>query len=239
MRPHIHRVRRWAPVLALITLLLLPATVSAHAELVETTPADGATVEGSPSEIVAVFSAALEDNSSLQLRNEAGDTIAEGGLDPDDAERLVISPVLELAPGEYEVRWTAATDDGHVERDTWTFTVVTPASPDPTATPSPTLEPTATSGATATPSPTLAPSATASSSPVATATPSASASPSTSASPIASASASPLPSPSGGDETPTGDSTSDAILPIIVGLAMVALVGGVLLTRRNRTTPPA
>ena len=83
-------------------------------------------------------------------------------LDPDDAARLLISPVPELAPGTYEVRWTSVTDDGHVERDTWAFTVTAAPTPTPSPTPSPTAEPTASATpaptATPEPSPTVAPS---------------------------------------------------------------------------------
>ena len=45
------------------------------------------------------------------------------------------------------------------------------------------------------------------------------------------------PSPSGDGGSSAGD-TNDVILPIIVALALVAIVGGFLLTRRGRATPP-
>src|SRR5687768_4192452 len=85
-----------------VAALLLPATVAAHAELLETTPADGATVEGTPTEISATFSEALEsDGSTLELRDGAGESLATGDLDPDDPARLLIADVPELAPGTY------------------------------------------------------------------------------------------------------------------------------------------
>jgi len=67
-----------------------------------------------------------------------------------------------LAPGDYEMRWQAATDDGHIERDTWSFTVeaaaATPAPPSPSASAS--AEPSASDVPTpeATPSVTVTPS---------------------------------------------------------------------------------
>ncbi len=152
----------WLVVGLLILSALIPSTVAAHAELVETSPAADATVEGTPTEISATFSEGIEPDSGLSLRDAAGDEIASGGLDPDDPARLLISPVPELAPGTYEVRWTSVTDDGHIERDTWSFTVTAAPTPTPSPTPSPTAEPTASATpeptATPEPSPTAAPS---------------------------------------------------------------------------------
>ena len=150
-----------APVL-LVALLLFPAPVVAHAELVETTPADGTIVEGTPPEIAAEFTEALEDTSSLSLRDADGTEIAVGARDDADRTRLVITDLPVLEPGDYEVRWTASSDDGHLERDTWRFTVVAPPTPTPTVAPSATTAPTAAptptpAPATAAPSPSPAP----------------------------------------------------------------------------------
>jgi methionine-rich copper-binding protein CopC len=149
------------------TLLLFPASVAAHAELLEATPADGATVEGTPAEISAKFDEPLlTDGSTFSIRNAAGERLAVGQIDPDDATRLIIDPVPELAPGEYEIRWRAATADGHAENDTWRFTVT--AAP----TPAPTPEPTAASTASAEPTPSVTPEPTATPAPSASPTPS-------------------------------------------------------------------
>ncbi len=141
-------------------LLLFPTSVAAHAELVTATPADGATVEGTPTEISATFSEPLEtDGSTFSLRNGAGERLAVGTIDPDDRTRLIIDPVPELAPGVYEVRWRAASADGHAENDTWSFTVT----PEPS--PSPPPSPTSASTAIAEPTPSATPEQTASPSP--------------------------------------------------------------------------
>jgi copper resistance protein C len=194
--------------LVVTVALAAPMAVRAHAELLETSPAEGTTVEGTPTEVSAIFSEGLEPESSLELRDAAEATVAEGGLDPEDPTRLVIADVLDLAPGVYEARWTSATDDGHIERGTWTFTVAPAPTPSPTPSPSPTPAP----SATASPTPTPAPS------------------PSEAPSPSGS------PAPSGGD-SPAGND-SDVVLPIILGLAIVAGVGGFLLLRRRPTPPP-
>lgn len=145
-------------------LLLFPARAAAHAVLLQATPADGETVEGTPAEISASFSEPLEtDGSTFSLRNAAGERLAVGNIDPDDRTRLIIDPVPELAPGVYEVRWRAATADGHAENDTWSFTV--------TAVPGPSPRPEPTAGST------TSPAATPSASPDSTAIPSPSTSP--------------------------------------------------------------
>ena len=142
--------------------------MAAHAELLETTPADGATVVGTPDELVAVFDDELVvEESSLSIRNAQGERLAVGGVDPNQPTHLLIADVPELAIGTYEMRWTAGTDDGHVERGTWTFTVAiatkTPGTPAPSETASPSAA--ATASAAPTPSDTLAPTPSASATP--------------------------------------------------------------------------
>jgi copper resistance protein C len=198
---------RMAGVLAVLLLLLIPAGVTAHAELVSTTPEDDVTVEGTPTEIVAAFSAPLEvDGSRLSLRDAAGDEVVRGGLDPEDATRLVIVDPPDLVPGVYTVRWTAATDDGHIERGTWSFTVVPPPTPEPTPEPTPSAEPSAT--AAPTPEPTETPTA--------APTPSA------------------APSDGPGPDDGASDVGADVLLPIVAGLAIVGVAGGFLMSRRSR-----
>jgi hypothetical protein len=201
--------RRLAPVaIGAALVLLAPATVAAHAELETATPEEGATVEGSPPEIIAVFSEALlTDGSGISLRDSAGDRVARGDVDPDDPERLIIDEIPELAPGEYEVQWQARTDDGHIERDDWTFTVAAAPTPTPTASTIPSEAVTPSASAVASPS---------------TATPS-------SAPPSAEAS----PSDEPGSDT-SGASGGDVLLPIIVAVAVVAIGGAFLLSRRGR-----
>ena len=147
-----------AATLALGLFLMLPAVAAAHAELDVPTPADGSTVEGQPAEVSGTFTQDINpDGSSLQLRDAAGEVVAEGGVDPDDPRRMVIEDLPELAPGEYEVRWTTiSAEDDELDRDTWSFTVV--AAPSPT--PNPTPAPTATAAASPTASPTQAPTPT-------------------------------------------------------------------------------
>ncbi len=166
-RPHrlrAARARRALPTLgaAFVAALLLPATVLAHAELATVVPADGSTVEGTPAEIVLTFTEALGANSSIQLVGPGGEQVASAGPSASDAAVMRLTPP-ELAPGEYTIRWTAASGDGHIERGTSSFLVVAAPTPSPTPTPTPTAaataEPTAAPTPTEEPTPTASPAA--------------------------------------------------------------------------------
>jgi methionine-rich copper-binding protein CopC len=184
-------------------LLLFPVTVAAHADLDVPTPADGATVEGTPAEIFGTFTQAMApDGSSLVLRDPANAVVARGGVDPDDDHRMVITDVPELAPGDYLVQWTTiSAEDDELDRDTWTFTVTEAATPPPTSTPEPSAVP----------------------------------STSPSATPEPSHEVSTTPSGSAVPQDPTA-SSADVVLPIILGLAIVLIAAGYLVSRRGR--PP-
>ena len=126
--------RAGALLLAILLSAAIPSIVMAHAEIVDAMPDDGATVIGTPPILAATFSEPLIGDSSLSIRDGSGARLAVGGIDPADATRLIIDPVPELPAGTYEMRWSAFTDDGHLEKGTWAFTVqaAQPSSPPPT-----------------------------------------------------------------------------------------------------------
>jgi len=140
-------------------LLVFPLSVAAHAQLDVPTPADGATVEGSPIEVSGTFTQEIKpDGSSLVLRDAADKVVARGGPDPDDVHRMAITELPELAPGKYEVQWTTiSAEDGELARGTWSFTVTPAPTPTPTAQPTPTASASAAATPSATPVPTASP----------------------------------------------------------------------------------
>ncbi len=109
----------------IVALFLLPSVVMAHAELVESTPTDGATLDASPTEIFATYSEAMDPSgSSLKLVDKDDKELATGGVDPDDAKRMSVDDVPDLAPGTYTVRSTTkSAEDGDIDRAEWSFTV--------------------------------------------------------------------------------------------------------------------
>ena len=197
----------------LISLFVGAPIVDAHAELETPTPADGAKLIGSPLEISGRYSEPMTaDGSSLKLLDAAGAVLATGGVDPQDTGLMTIDPVPTLAVGTYTIKsTTVSAADGDIDRKAWTFTVVAEA---PSATPAPT------------------PVCTDDGSPVP------SASPSASPSPVASASAAPSAAPvASADTSGNASGGSDALLPILAALVIVAVIGGILYTRRDRSSP--
>lgn len=144
-------------------LLVLLSTVSvlAHAELVESDPADGDTIE-TPYTLTATFSEEFDPNpqrSFILVEDSAGEEVARGGVSDDDPTMMTLD-LPELPPGEYLVRWQTRTlEDGGIENDTFTFNVAASATPSPRATPSPTatLAPATAPGTTPTPAPAASP----------------------------------------------------------------------------------
>lgn len=185
---------------------LFPISVTAHAELETSVPADGATVPG-PLEgpIVLTFSADLVEGSKADLVDAGGGEIASAVVDGPGA-KMTITLDTPLGPDDYEIKWVSVAEDGDLERGTVSFTVApAPPAPEPTPEPTPTPRPSA-SEAPATPSPEPTPFA------------------------------SPEPSPTPA-ETVGSASTGDVLIPIIVGLLVVALGAGYLLSRRGRSAP--
>jgi copper resistance protein C len=143
------------------TLLLLPGTVLAHAELETATPADKTTVTAPVTEVSGLYTEAMTPTgSSLVVKDATGAVVARGTVDPANTKRMVATPASPLGNGAYRVESTAAATDGHIEHATWTFTVAVAPTPSPTpvATSVPSAAVTAPpTPAPATPNPSLAP----------------------------------------------------------------------------------
>lgn len=131
-------------------LLVAPSAAFAHAELVASSPQDLAIIEGTPALVELQFTEALTSKSSIELVGPGGSIATGGPVTGEPATMALVPPALE--PGVYSVRWTAATDDGHIERGAITFTLT-----EPPPTPSPSPPPSATQGPTPIPSPSGSP----------------------------------------------------------------------------------
>lgn len=105
--------------------LLAGAQAQAHAKLVSSTPADGATV-AAPKEIVMTFSEKLEPKFSgatvtmPAMNNMAAPakvSVAKDGM------TMTATPAQPLAPGAYTVSWHAVAADTHRMEGKFSFTV--------------------------------------------------------------------------------------------------------------------
>jgi len=148
----------------LVLALMLPTAVAADAELVSAVPAAGSQLTDVPSEIVLTFDEPLSNRSSITVVDASGATVATGALDPTDPTMLRGS-LPGLAPGTYEVGWVADSADGHLARDTYTFTVLEPTAPPTTPTGAATDEPSTAPSPTAVLTPTPSPAPTGSGDP--------------------------------------------------------------------------
>lgn len=107
----------------LAALLALGAPAQAHDTLLESDPADGATLETSPEAITLTFSADILDVSPLvRITDESGEQLAE--ITP-SIDGPVATATLEepLPAGTSTVQWRVVSSDGHPIEGTFEVTV--------------------------------------------------------------------------------------------------------------------
>lgn len=114
----------------LVVMLVYPAMLIAHAKLLRSDPAAGASLKAPPAMVHLVFnespSVAL---SSLKLVSPTGDTILLAGLrsEPDDKNTLIADVPLIIGAGMWRIVWRVAASDGHPKVGTIDFTILEPA----------------------------------------------------------------------------------------------------------------
>ena len=113
-------------VVAFTALSLLSASPAfAHAALKSSAPNAGATVAG-PQKLTLTFT---EKVRLTAVRLVAGDKNVSVETDrAAPAAETFLLPLSSLAPGSYQVRWTALGADGHPVNGTFSFTVSQTAS---------------------------------------------------------------------------------------------------------------
>lgn len=116
-------IRIGLPAALLAVALVLPALVSAHAELVSTSPEAGANLDEPPTEVVMTFETEINrDGSEFTVTDAAGNTVGTGEVDLDVAERNEMRGDVEISePGVYTVAWTTVAEDGFEESGVFTF----------------------------------------------------------------------------------------------------------------------
>ena len=110
---------------ATIAIALSPLAC-AHASLVDSFPAKGAVVTGSPSEIHLTFNEHVEARyCRVKLVSDGGKSFDADRPAADKANpNAIIAAVPVLKPGHYSARWTAVGSDGHKTYGDFKFTVV-------------------------------------------------------------------------------------------------------------------
>ena len=121
-------VGAWAGVVAAAVLASSPGEATAHALVLESVPAQGATLTSPPTHVFLRFNSKLEKRlSHVSLAPEKGKPVAlpisVNGQDQPDRIDLPLAP---LAPGAYVVRYKVLAADGHITEGALRFAVLEP-----------------------------------------------------------------------------------------------------------------
>jgi len=118
-----------------IAALAVPSAASAHAKLLRTLPADGAVLAHAPAAVRVLFDDTVTVGSGNAAVANATDASVVGGRPAAHGRTLVIPLRPRLGDGDYSVRWSIVSDDGHHERGVLAFAVgAGRASPSPVLT---------------------------------------------------------------------------------------------------------
>ncbi|MFL5938356.1 MAG: copper resistance CopC/CopD family protein [Gaiellaceae bacterium] len=110
--------------------LVAPAAAFAHADLVDTNPRNGASLVRAPARVVVRFDDVVRTApGNAAVRN--GGTSVLAGKPRTHGRRLVLPLRDRLRDGDYSVRWSAVSDDGHVIQGVLAFSVGTGRAPPP------------------------------------------------------------------------------------------------------------
>ena len=124
--PHTHTrpaLLAIAPVLLLVVTMVMPLMAAAHSPLTSVTPADGAQLTKAPQTIEMRF----RDPSRLVRFALAGDgdgtdvVLGDDHLMVESADHTVTLP--PLTAGRYIASWRAMSEDGHVIKGRFAFTI--------------------------------------------------------------------------------------------------------------------
>lgn len=110
-------------VLAVALLFLLPHAAFAHAVLVKSSPAQGASVKAGHVDITLTYNSRIDAlHSSLHLVGPDGkaQTLA---VDAHAAPNLLVAKADGLSAGAYKLEWQVQASDGHISRGVVEFRV--------------------------------------------------------------------------------------------------------------------
>ncbi len=106
---------------AALAALVLPAAASAHATLIETSPAFGERLARAPAQVRLTFDQGVKALPDAIRVYTAGGRRVSGATLTSTGKRSLDAPLGALPRGAYTVRWTAVSADGHVVSGVFTF----------------------------------------------------------------------------------------------------------------------
>jgi len=116
-------VKRAAALIVALLALVAPAAASAHATLIRTDPPNGAVLKNAPARVRVFFDDTVRlAGGNAAVGNTTGSSVLAGKAQA--AGRVLTIPLKpNLADGDYSVRWSIVSDDGHKEQGVLAFGV--------------------------------------------------------------------------------------------------------------------
>lgn len=124
-RPSLPRLVLATCVALIVSLAVLgwASPAAAHADLVSSSPADGAILDAPPSQITLRFTEGVDlQSDGVRLLDAGGTPVAVGPAEADGSTATAAIDT-ELDRGSYVVAWRAVSADGHPIRGAFTFSV--------------------------------------------------------------------------------------------------------------------
>ena len=117
-----------AALVALALVVLGAAPASAHAELVDTDPAEGAVVETAPETVTLTFNEPVRLTSQeIAVYDAAGDEVGSTATASGTDVAVDLDSAADLPDGTYVVSWNVLSGDGHPIAGALTFSVGSPS----------------------------------------------------------------------------------------------------------------
>jgi copper transport protein len=109
---------------AALVALALPASASAHANLLQREPNFGKRLATSPPAVLLHFDQGVDVfRDSIEVRSATGALVTAGPAHTIDQKRVATVPLKRLPKGAYTVRWHVTSFEGHVLSGVYTFGV--------------------------------------------------------------------------------------------------------------------
>ena len=125
--------------IAALAFVAMTGVAQAHANLLSSDPASGATLQTPPTQLTLNYSEEPDPQlSQVELLNSSGTTVATGTPTLQEHATLVVPITGDMPNGVYTVSWSAVSvDDGHTTTDSFSFGVGVKAVGPPTTAPAP------------------------------------------------------------------------------------------------------
>ena len=118
--------RRLVVAAVVASMLAVPASASAHANVISTTPGVGSVVPTSPEAVQVHFDQEVrpvEGGSTVVDKDGTSVVAGDARTAPSDVKTLLIPLQPDLPDGDYTVRWKIVSTDGHIEIGVFAFGV--------------------------------------------------------------------------------------------------------------------